>query len=215
MARIIWWSLAGILLLSFIVLMIIFTDFPMEFSGIDSLSNFLGLSIMVAAVAFVCVGVSIFSSFIPYKGMEFKDKLVKLLPVISTVLLLFVNVSLGYTLYQKETPDITIGPSKDYNMVNIPDSLSCQDVRNGKFETKNLIITRTGDQQIQENKNSGEIDYYNVTWVADCEYLLRQQDDSAIFLKVKIVSVSASSYECYVATNRTENAGMYELKRID
>lgn len=94
--------------------------------------------------------------------------------------------------------------------------VDCTSIKTGKFKLSNdpsgtTMITRTVDEQIEENKDLGLKIRYKVKWIDDCTYQLfeakiRQGDKSFIgqksdTLTVNITEVNTSYYKVMTTSN--------------
>ncbi len=74
-------------------------------------------------------------------------------------------------------------------------------MHDGKFENERIIIERHGKDQRQTLKDKNETKEYEVEWISDCEYYLKDKSNNAEWIKVKIVSVTEDGFECYSSGN--------------
>lgn len=62
-----------------------------------------------------------------------------------------------------------------------------------------MIIERKNNFQTQINKQTGKKTEYEIRWISDCEYHLKNAA-SDNDLKVKVIEIDDFGFECFVAT---------------
>ena len=137
-------------------------------------------------------------ALIPFKKLSYKSKLSYVFPTITMLIAGLYTYSTATLAYYKEAHGKEIGPITYFREVEVPEETNCNEVREGIFETDNLIIERSGNLQIQTNKETGEKTSFKINWTSNCEYLL-ETDDPEKDLKGKIVKVDSEGYDCFVA----------------
>jgi hypothetical protein len=169
---------------------------------LDIFSN-LFLIIAIGAILGLLFGL------IPYKEKSFKEKFKTTLPLgISTILIVLI-VIFSFAIFTNNS--LKNRSSIKYDDITIPQTLSCLNIHEGKFETKNILIRRNGNRQIQINKLTKEEKEFAIEWLSDCEYHLSRSNTSEK-LKVKIVSITDTTYECYVIPEKESNK--YPVRQI-
>jgi hypothetical protein len=193
MKPIILWISAGILFVAYQVLDSAYHN--------SDLSNFLGiLGVLDITSDFLLVFViggiiGCLFAMVPYKGKNFREKIIITLPLGVSTILIGLVASFSFAIISNQ--GLHKLSASAYDEIIIPEKTDCSALHEGKFETPHLLIERTGNQQIQINKSTNVEKLYIVEWLSGCEYHLTQPGSSEK-LKVKIVSVSESSYDCYV-----------------
>jgi hypothetical protein len=160
----------------------------------------------------VGVGLGALTALIPFRQHKYGRKLQFAFPICTSTTLIVLLLSFGHLAYLEKVKGIKAGPLVKYDNIEVPKTLDCLRISNGKFETENLIITRQGDKQTQIKKDTKETKEFKVEWLSDCEYILTPFDNPTEKLKVKITSVRDGEYDCYVSLDKY--AQRHTIKRI-
>jgi hypothetical protein len=145
--------------------------------------------------------------------MNFGRKFRATFPISLSLSLIVVIFSFAYVAFIEKTKGVVILPSVKYEDVKCKPGLDYAKIIDGKFETKEVIVERQGNRQIQITKDTKKETIFEVEWLSDCEYCLTPLDKPSVKIKVKIVSVNEEGYNCYVKTG--EYATGYQMKIID
>ena len=141
--------------------------------------------------------ISAILAFIPFRKSTYEGRLTLVLPFVVMIVVGLYTYSTAALVYYKEVHGRKLSPITYFRAVEIPEGVDCSEVKEGVFETDNLIIERRGNIQVQTNKKTGEKTSFDVNWLSDCEYYLTSNSEKN--LKVKIVEVDDEGYDCYVA----------------
>ncbi|MBB6464100.1 hypothetical protein [Flammeovirga kamogawensis] len=134
------------------------------------------------------------------KKEKYKIRIKQILPITTSLPLLLYIISFSYILYIEEVKGEKLGPVIEYNDIKQSEGLDCESVKDGKFETKNLIIERAGNRQTQTDKNNGNVSEYEIKWLSNCEYELTPISYEGDNMLVKIVEVTEKYYDCFTTT---------------
>ncbi|MBY0426182.1 MAG: hypothetical protein K2Q22_11135 [Cytophagales bacterium] len=175
------------------------------------------LSISVFLVFFIVLLIVPLLALIPFRKMAYSEKFVRLVPFVTSTVLIVLIASFGQVIYQKIKNKVELVPSDKYEDIHTSSEVDCTQIHNGKFETENVFIERIGTKQLQIDKKTGHIKEYSVEWKSDCEYLLTSLEDSSSKLKIKIVSVNPQNYECFIISgkNASDYPNYLSVKRIE
>jgi hypothetical protein len=163
--------------------------------GIDLFSNLILIGIFGA-------GLGALIALIPFRQKHFKEKFKTTFPLLTSILLLVLIVTFGYSSYLKNVKGIELRPIYKYEDIQIPVNLDCSSVRIGNFETEKSFIERTESKQIQTDKKTGDKKEFIVEWTNDCEYILTSTEDTSEKLRVKITAVHPDNYGCYIISDK-------------
>lgn len=147
-------------------------------------------------------GLGAIIALIPFKQKNFKEKFKTTFPLLTSIVLIVLVSTFGYSIYLKKVKGIELRPLHKYENIQTQANLDCSSVRSGKFETVKSIIERTESKQIQTDKKTGEKKEFIVEWKNDCEYILTSTEDNTVKLRVKITAVNADDYGCYVISDK-------------
>jgi hypothetical protein len=147
-------------------------------------------------------GLGALIALIPFRQKNFKEKFKTTFPLLTSIVLIVLVSTFGYSIYLKKIKGIELRPLHKYEDIHIPANLNCSMVRNGKFETEKSFIERTDGKQIQTDKKTGVQKEFIVEWTTDCEYILTSVDDSSEKLRVKITAINHDNYGCYVISDK-------------
>lgn len=153
-------------------------------------------------VFFIVLAVVPFLAFIPFKGMGYNEKFIRIVPIIASTVLIVLIANFGYLAYKKKSNGLELRPLHKYDDIEIPIDIHCEMVHNGKFETDKSIIIRDDKKQIQINKKTGKRNEFIIEWVSDCEYILTSVEDNSEKLRVKITAINPDNYGCYVISDK-------------
>jgi len=199
MKKNIFWIITFVLLGIYLVIQYLFvTDVDLS----DNVVLFLFFTDLAAnyVVVFGLGGIlSLFLSMFLMTRKPFKVRLQQLFPLATSLVLLIVVSSFAYSAYAEKVLGVEMRPLTRYDSINIPQSFDCSAITDGKFETEEWIIERTGNQQFQIDKKTGETKEFTVEWINDCEYVIRPVTAPSKKMKVKIVSVTNDYYDCYIS----------------
>ncbi|MBB6464135.1 hypothetical protein [Flammeovirga kamogawensis] len=140
------------------------------------------------------------SSLFLLKKEKYKNRIKQILPITTSLPLLLYIISFSYIFYKEEVKGEKLGPVIEYNNIKQSESLVCESIKDGKFETKNFFIERTGNHQTQTDKNNGNVSEYEVKWLSNCEYELTPISSEGDNMLVKIVDVTEKYYDCFTTT---------------
>jgi hypothetical protein len=185
------WIITGILLVALSIMQFnlqskyqLIEQNGFTFYLIDFASNIMLVSIFGAIIGSLI-------ALIPYKNLNFKQKFkVTFLSTTSLGLLLLLF-----------SPQFQV-PAVKYDDINVPSTLDCSDIRNGEFETDDIIIKRQDNIQIEIDKETKKEERFNVEWLSDCEYALSSTDNPTSVLKVKITNIQPDEYECFATIDK-------------
>lgn len=203
------WTITGILLILHLILQ------HTQFTSTDEWdfgSSIILLSSHIFIVFMVSVVLGVLTALIPFKQKKYRQKFITTFPISFSFTLMVLLLNFGYLVYLDKVKGAKLSPLIKYDNIEIPVTLDCTSIKNGRFETENLIISRQGAKQTHINKDTKETREYKVEWLSDCEYILTPIDNSAESIKVKIINVSIDSYDCYTAIDKY--AKRYRIKRI-
>ena len=178
--------------------------------GIDLVSNLILVGIFGA-----CLGA--LTALIPYRHKNFKQKFKTTFPLSTSIVLLVLVSTFGYSIYLKNVKGVELRPLHKYEDIKTPVNLDCLSVHNGKFESEKSFIERFENKQIQTDKKTGTKNEFIVEWTNDCEYILTSVDDNSEKLRVKITAVNSDNYGCYVISDKygDKYPSFSSIKRIE
>lgn len=152
----------------------------------------------VILILLICSVIGAIIALIPFQKRTFKNKF-----KFSFISLLGITITFyGYYKYLTIIKGVELNPIHKYEDIQIPKNLNCSTIHEGKFETKNSIINRTKDKQIEKIKETGIKTEFSIKWINDCEYVLIPTADTTNKLRVKITTVNSDSYGCYIIGDR-------------
>jgi len=194
------WIIAGMLLITHLIIQFAF----FAVNGLDGSQMFFAVEFISSLIAIACTSLVIGAivAFIPVKQRTYKEKFNITLPLFSSIVLAIWIVAFSYYTYLKKVKGIELKPLIKYENIIIPDGVDCASVHEGLFETDKLSIERFGSKQIQTNKQTGIKSEFTIEWINDCEYYLTSTSDNSNKLRIKIVSVKADLYSCYVISEK-------------
>lgn len=170
-----------------------------------------GSIIAAAVLGFVLAAIL---AAIPFKKLKYNSKLLKILPIATSLVLIFVIAMDGYHLLLNNLYG-TKNTNKFYSEIVIPSDVDCSSMHDGTFRSPQLEIIRSGNHQIQKNLLNGEISEFEIVWLNNCEYHLIPQTASDDKILVKIVEVTSDGYSCYVGGENEFNQPYFiEIKKI-
>jgi amino acid transporter len=172
------WAIAVAVLIGYLCFWHSFVK-PFDFSDLIESIGFISTLLTVLIVSSV---IAFLFALIPLKNRNYKERLAVCYPLS----LILVCIIVAWSFY-------STGPN--YNTIKTEPNCNCLSVHDGVFQSGDLLIERKGNLQIQTNTKTKDQEHFGVTWLTDCEYQLNSMDD---IIKVKIVSVDQTSYDCYL-----------------
>jgi hypothetical protein len=209
------WIINAFLLIGFVIIQCTFLLKNSLILGMNPLTFI--LNILYNLIGFLILGIIIgmLSALIPYKQISYRLKIKTIVPILIFIIMLIYYSIFCYVYFQSKSNGVGFYPVINYEDIKAPAKIDCASIHNGSFEDDEYIIERFGEIQIQTSKLSGEKSEFKVSWINDCEYSLTPLSDSLQIIKVKIISVSADNYECYVNAPRKRKEAFYaKEKRI-
>lgn len=203
------WTLAILLFAGLCIFQYIEQDFSKHLGLFDF---FMGLVTSALIVILVGIILGLLTALLPFRKKTYREKFKITLPLGTSLGIFVLLLNFGYLAYLDKVKGIKLFPVTKYDKVEIPLSLDCSTVHNGKFEIENLIIERKGNRQIQTRKDTKETREYQIEWLSDCEYYLTSDDKPTEKLKVKIVSVTNQGFDCYAAVDKY--GSRFRYKRV-
>ena len=199
------WFIAGVLLAINISLQayalrhLDLDDLPIGSEFVFRWITYVTLELMLAAILVTLL------AFIPFRRMEYGQKMKSLFPPgLAAVAVLFIFFDLS-AFYMEQKQGLIHRGEVRFESVDVPPGLDCSSIKNGTFEVGNLLIERHGDTQKETYKDTKVSAVFKLEWVSNCEYVLSSSKPGDGKLKVKVVSVSANDYKCYVAQDSMAN----------
>jgi hypothetical protein len=207
-------SIALLLIYVFIQYKFIIHKEPIEFLifknyTIDILANYI-------VISFSSICIALLLALIPYKKLLFKAKIKTTIPIAISIVLTILILNYLYLIYLFKHNSFDLKPIPKYSEIQIPQNIDCSLVHNGKFETDKYIIERKDNEQIETDIKTKKAITYSVEWLSDCEYTLTSTNNTSNNRRIKIVAITDSTYECYVASqiDRNNLANNIIVKRI-
>lgn len=196
------WTIAILLLLVHLGIQYLFFT-PVTISGKAGMGILvMDLSTNLFLVFFTVLVIVPIVALIPFKGMVYSEKFIRILPYVASIVLIIIIANFGYMAYLKKVKHLQSGPVHHYEDIQVPLKLDCNEVHNGQFETEHTRIVRNEKVQIQVDKNTGAIKEYLVDWINECEYTLTPKLGNSEKLKIKITAVNQDNYGCYVVSDQ-------------
>lgn len=192
------WILSATLLMGFIVIQCIFLLRKGLNLGMKQPSFVMQVSynLIFFIISGILIGALI--ALIPFKKRPYTEKILTTIPSTISIILILYFISFGYALHQSKANGTELYPVMDYEDIKIPANLNCSLVHDGRFEDSQCIFERKGNKQLQTTKKTQSLTEFTVQWVNDGEYVLSPVIDSLNKIRVKIISVEANGYGCYV-----------------
>ena len=166
-----------------------------------SLSILFGFSILVITSIILSV---IIASY-PFNSRETpgKKKIRRYIPISTIIVSIFSLV-------------LFAGTSPSYSKEFSEEDWLCRSVKEGIFQLDEYLIERNGNIHLEINSITGKRSTYHVKWLTDCEFELKNFEDSSDVTKVKITTVTNDAYDCVALANgRTTKHKLAILKLGD
>jgi hypothetical protein len=165
------------------------------------LSIFFGFALLLITSVILSIVIASY----PFNSRETpgKKKIRRYIPI-STIILTFFSLALFK------------GTRPSFSKENPEADWLCRSVKEGIFQLDEYLIERNGNIHIEINSITGKKSTYHVKWLTDCEFELKNFDDSTDITKVKITKVTKDAYDCVALLNgRTTKHKLAILKSGD
>ena len=210
------WITSALLLIVHLIIQyyfIINNNFSDNLLFIRFIGKFIGI-IIIGLLFGLIIGSLL--ALVSFKGKKYRQKLKITFPFCTSLVLILLISSFGYLAYVEHKNGERLNGYLRYSEVKVPDITNCSTLRTGSFETENLLIERTEKKQIQIDKKTNKKIEYLIDWKTECEYYLIPINNQSEKIKVKIVSNSLNSYDCYVTNSKylIEYAHKYTIKTV-
>ena len=193
---------AGLILVAFLFF-VLFYVFSGDFKFASISNTILVLTVILLSTLAVSMVLALIVSVFSIRRKKFKKQLRFIAPLILiTIVLLFALLGFLY----KKGEEFSGSRTKwlvSYSDVQCPPGMNYASIKTGTFSTKVLEIERNESTQIQRDNIDHSTQYYHVTWLNPCEYILTDQSNSELKLFVKVTAVDESSYSCYFTSDTT------------
>lgn len=145
------------------------------------LSIFFGFALLLISSVILSIVIASY----PFNSRETpgKKKIRRYIPISTIILTLFSLVLFAGTRpsYSREHPE---------------EERLCMSVKDGIFQLDEYLVERNGNIHIEINSLTGKRSTYHVKWLTNCEFELKNFEDSTDVTKIKITNVTNDAYDC-------------------